>query len=95
MTDLQCPATAVLLDDGAPDPPWLDRLRVAGRFTGSGPGELVRLVEDTADLFRGETFVVAAPAADVVSALRRRGVGGGVPVVVEVDSAGWRRVPAP
>lgn len=95
MTDLQCPATAVLLDDGAPDPPWLDRLRVAERFTGSGPGGLVRLVEDTADLFRGETFVVAAPAADVASALRRRGVGGGVPVVVEVDSAGWRRVPAP
>ncbi len=95
MTDLQCPATAVLLGAGAPDPPWLERLRVAERFTGSGPGELLRLVEDTADLFRGETFVVAAPAADVVSALRRRGVGGGVPVVVEVDSAGWRRVPVP
>ena len=95
MTDLQCPATAVLLDDGAPEPAWLPRLRPAERFTGSGPDELVRLVEDTADLCRGETFVVAAPAGDVAAALRRRGVGGRAPVVVEVDSAGWRRVPAP
>ena len=95
MTDLQCPATAVLLDAAAPPPPWTARLRVAARFTARGAGELTSLVEDSADLFRGETFVVAAPAGDIEAALRRRGVGGRAPVVVEVDSAGWRPVPAP
>ncbi|MBP3043455.1 hypothetical protein KKR91_10600 [Arthrobacter jiangjiafuii] len=29
MTDLQCPATVVLLANGAPPPPWLARLPVA------------------------------------------------------------------
>ncbi|MUN64896.1 hypothetical protein GMA12_17410 [Kocuria sediminis] len=95
MTDLQCPATAVLLDDAAPPPPWTARLRVAERFTARGAAELTALVEDSADLFRGETFVVAAPAGDIEEALRRRGVGGRAPVVVEVDSAGWRSRPAP
>lgn len=95
MGDLQCPATAVLLDGDAPPPPWLDRLRVAERFTAGGAGELVELVEATADLFRGETFVVSAPADDVAAALRRLGVAGRAPVVVEVDSAGWRGVPHP
>ncbi|MHC5559563.1 hypothetical protein [Kocuria sp.] len=95
MSDLQCPATAVLLDDAAASPAWLARLPVAERLTARGAREVVRLVEDTADLFRGETFVVAAPAEDVAAALRERGVGGRAPVVVEVDSAGWRRVPAP
>jgi hypothetical protein len=95
VTDLQCPATAVLLDDAAPPPPWTARLRVAERFAAHGAGDLVSLVEDTADLFRGETFVVAAPAGDIEAALRRRGVGGRAPVVVEVDSSGWRSVPAP
>lgn len=95
MTDLQCPATAVLLDDAAPPPPWTARLRVAERFEAHGAEELLSLVEDSADLFRGETFVVAAPAGDIEGALRRRGVGGRAPVVVEVDSSGWRSVPAP
>ncbi|MFI7483583.1 hypothetical protein ACH9EU_14345 [Kocuria sp. M1R5S2] len=95
MSDLQCPATAVLLDQDAPAPPCCARLRVAARLTARGAAELAELVEDTADLFRGETFVVSAPAADVDAALLRRGVGGGAPAVVEVDSAGWRRVPAP
>jgi hypothetical protein len=95
MTDLQCPATAVLLDDTAPSPRWTARLRVAERFTARGAAELVSLVEDSADLFRGETFVVAAPASDIEAALRRQGVDGRAPVVVEVDSAGWRSVPAP
>lgn len=95
MSDLQCPATAVLVDGAAPPPPWLVRLPVAQRFTADGADELLRVVEDTADLFRGETFVVAAPAEDVVRVLRDRGVGGQAPVVVEIDSGGWRRVPAP
>lgn len=82
MTDLQCPATAVLLDDAVPPPPWTARLRVAERFTARGAEELVSLVEDSADLFRGETFVVAAPAGDIEAALRRRSVRGRAPVVV-------------
>jgi hypothetical protein len=94
VSDLQCPAVAVLLDDG-PVPAWISRFRVAERFTASGAGELVELVEDTADLFRGETFVVTAPAGAVAAALRERGVDGRAPVVVEVDSGGWRRVPEP
>lgn len=95
MTDLQCPATAVLLDDAAPPPPWTARLRAAERFTARGAEDLVTLVEDSADLFRGETFVVAAPAGDIEAALRRRGMSGRAPVVVEVDSSGWRSVPVP
>ncbi|MFE7630915.1 hypothetical protein [Kocuria sp. NPDC057446] len=95
MTDLQCPATAVLLDDAAPAPPWTARLRVAARFTARGAEDLDALVEDSADLFRGETFVVAAPAGDIEAALRRRGASGRAPVVVEVDSSGWRSVPVP
>ncbi|GEO96568.1 hypothetical protein [Kocuria turfanensis] len=95
MTDLQCPATAVLLDDAAPPPPWTARLRVAERFTARDEAELTALVEDSADLFRGETFVVAAPAGEIEEALRRRGVGGRAPAVVEVDSAGWRPRTAP
>ena len=95
MTDLQCPATAVLLDDAAPPPPWTARLRVAERFTARDEAELTALVEDSADLFRGETFVVTAPAGEIEEALRRRGVGGRAPAVVEVDSAGWRPRPAP
>ncbi|MEX5296420.1 hypothetical protein QYM41_14175 [Kocuria sp. CPCC 205268] len=95
MTDLQCPATAVLLDDTAPAPPWTARLRVAGRFAARGPEELTSLVQDSADLFRGETFVVAAPAGDIEAALRHQGLGGRAPAVVAVDSSGWRSVPAP
>ena len=95
MSDLQCPAVAVLLDDDDAAPAWISRLRVAERFTTSGAGELVELVEDTADLFRGETFVVTAPSAAIATALRARGVGGRAPAVVEVDSDGWRRIPGP
>ncbi|WP_341394911.1 hypothetical protein [Arthrobacter sp. G119Y2] len=95
MTDLQCPAGAVLLGCGAPPPPWLARLRVAERFEATGWANVLSLVDETADLFRGETFVVAAPPADVVEALRRRGVAGRPPVLVEVDSGGWRLVTEP
>lgn len=95
MADLQCPATAVLLDAAAAPPAWLSRLRVAGRFDAGGRVAVVALVEETADLYRGETFVVTAPGADVEDALRIRGVDAGVPVILEVDSAGWRPVPPP
>ena len=95
MSDLQCPAVAALLDDDAAAPAWISRLRVAEWFTAHGADELVELVEDTADLFRGEVFVVTAPAGAIVAALRERAVGGRAPVVVEVDSGGWRRVPEP
>jgi hypothetical protein len=95
MADLQCPATAILLDAAAAPPPWLARLRVAGRFEARGPDTVVALVEETADLYRGEAFVVAAPLADLDGALRARGIGGGAPIVVEVDSGGWRTVPTP
>jgi len=95
VTDLQCPAVAVLLDESAPPPPWLDRLPVAERLAARGADEVVRLVADAADLFRGETLVAAAPAEDVGQALRQQGVGGRAPVVAEVDSAGGRRAPVP
>jgi hypothetical protein len=95
MSDLQCPATAVLLDDQVPPPPWLARLPVAASFQAREPGEVAALVNDSADLFRGETFVVRAPSADVLEVLRRRGLTGSVPAVVEVDSSGWKRVPLP
>lgn len=95
MADLQCPATAVLLDGGAPPPPWLRRLRVADRFRTRGAGAVASLVDETADLFRGETFVVAAPPGDVAEALRRRGLAGEPPLIVRIDSGGWAVVPPP
>jgi hypothetical protein len=95
VADLQCPATAILLDDAAAPPPWLARLQVAGRFEAHGPDAVVALVEETADLYRGEAFVVAAPPADIAQALRTQGIPGTAPMIVEIDSGGWRTVPAP
>ncbi|MHA7284744.1 hypothetical protein ACX80I_00515 [Arthrobacter sp. MDT3-44] len=95
MADLQCPATAILLDAAAAPPPWLVRLQVAGRFEARGPGAIVALVEETADLYRGEAFVVTAPPADIARALRTQGIAGTAPIMVEIDSGGWRTVPAP
>ena len=95
VADLQCPATAVLLDASAAPPEWLARLRIAGRFEARGAGALVTLVEETADLYRGEAFVVAASSRDIDRALRAQGIGGAAPLVVDVDSGGWRPVPHP
>ena len=93
MTDLQCPATAILLDPGAEPPPWLGRRRIADRFELADPCDVANVVEETADRFRGETFLIAAPAEAIALALRRRGLQGGPPVVVDVDSEGWRLAP--
>ncbi|OUM39486.1 hypothetical protein [Arthrobacter sedimenti] len=95
MADLQCPATAILLDAAAAPPPWLARLQVAGRFEARGSDAVVALVEETADLCRGEVFVVAAPPADIDQALRTQGIAGTAPIVIDIDSDGWRAVPAP
>ena len=95
MTDLQCPATAVLLEDQLPPPQWLGRLPVAGSFTASESDTVDALIEDSADLFRGETFVVRAPSVDLLRALRRHGLPAALPALLEVDSGGWRRVPLP
>lgn len=94
-SDLQCPATAVLLPLGDPAPAWLVRLPVAGRFAASGWAHVISLVNETADLYRGETFAVTAPAADLAEALHRRGIVAQPPVIVEVDSGGWRMAPEP
>jgi hypothetical protein len=95
VADLQCPATAVLVDVSAAPPGWLARLRIAGRFETRGAGAVVTLVQETADLYRGETFVVAAPSPDICQALRAQGIEGAVPIVIGVDSGGWRPVPQP
>lgn len=95
MADLQCPATAVLLDAAAGPPTWLSRLRIAGRFDACGREAVVALVDETADLYRGEAFVVAASAEDLEAALRMRGVDAVAPSIIEVDSAGWHPVPPP
>ncbi|WP_247826219.1 hypothetical protein [Arthrobacter antioxidans] len=93
MTDLQCPATAILLDAGAEPPPWLGRHRLAARFDLADPCDVAAVVEETADRFRGETFAIAAPADAIALALRRRGLPGGPPLLVDVDSDGWRLAP--
>lgn len=93
MTDLQCPATVVLLADLAPPPLWLGRVRVAAEFEIQGIAAVIALVEDSADLFRGETFVVRAPSADLSAALRQWSIPAALPAVVEVDFSGWRVVP--
>lgn len=89
MTDLQCPATAVLLESGVEEPAWLDRLRIAEEFELREPADVGAFVEETADRFRGEAFVVRGPAVSVEQALRSRGIRGEAPVVVEIDSGGW------
>lgn len=93
MTDLQCPATAILLAAGAEPPSWLERRRVAARFDLTDPCDVSAAVEETADRFRGETFVVAAPSGAITLALRRWGLPGGPPLLVDVDSDGWRLAP--
>ncbi len=94
MTDLQCPATAVLLAAGAALPDWLARLPVAARFDLPADQDLAAFLEETADRFRGETFVVTAPTDAIARAVRRAGPGP-APAVLEIDSDGWRPVPAP
>lgn len=95
VTDLQCPATAVLLDGAVPPPSWLARLPVAGRFDAADRRAVVELVDGTADLYRGEAFVVSAPADAIGEALGSRGITASAPIVIEVDSDGWRRAPQP
>lgn len=91
MTDLQCPATAVLLDGKDPPPPWLERLRVAGWLEPDpGPAPLAGTIGDTADQYRGETFVVTATSADITAVLKEHRISAVPPVVLEVDSEGWR-----
>ncbi|MHA7207804.1 hypothetical protein [Arthrobacter sp. MDT1-65] len=97
MTDLQCPATAVLLG-AAGQPDWLARLRVAAWFDlgeVQDARELAAFLEETADRFRGETFVVTASADAVGQALHDHAAPGSAPVVVEIDSDGWRIASVP
>lgn len=95
MTDLQCPATAILLETDAEPPVWLSRRRVAARFDLTDPCDVATVVEEAADLFRGETFVLAAPAEALARALLQQGLSGGPPLLVDVDSDGWRLPPRP
>lgn len=83
----------MLLEEDAAAPVWLGRLPVAARFEACGARALVHLVEETADRYRGETFVVAAPWADILEALGARGISAAPPLAVEIDSAGWRPGP--
>ncbi|WDF31912.1 hypothetical protein PTW37_08365 [Arthrobacter agilis] len=93
MGDLQCPATAILLPEDGVLPSWLDRFRVAGRF--SAPHDAGVLIDEKSDEYRGEAFVVLAPMADLVLVLRSRGLPGDLPAVVEIDADGWRPVDRP
>jgi len=93
MTDLQCPATAILLAAGAEPPAWLGRHRIAAEFDLADPCDVGTVVDETADGFRGETFVVTAPRAAIALALRRWGLQDGPPLAVDVDSEGWRLAP--
>ena len=89
MTDLQCPAIVVLIAGDAAAPSWLSR--VAAEFVVDGDAaDLGRLVEESTDLFRGETFVVRAALSRIREILRKRGIPSDPPVAVEVDSSGWR-----
>jgi len=74
-------------------PTWLGQLRIAGRFEAAEDFE--EQIDDTADLYRGETFVVLAPADHLSRALRERGLPGVVPSIIEIDSGGWRTVALP
>ncbi|MER1996021.1 MAG: hypothetical protein ABTA24_05925 [Arthrobacter sp.] len=92
MTDLQCPATVVLIEGDAAAPTWLSR--VAAEFVVDGGAvDLGRLIEESTDLFRGEIFVVRAALSEIREVLRKRGIPADPPVAVEVDSSGWRLSP--
>lgn len=95
MSDLQCPATVVLVAPGV-----LARVGAAAIAAGENlagtfdvnvadGATLRQRVDELADLYRGETIVVVAPADAIRTAL---GAGGAVdqPVAVAVDSTGWR-----
>ncbi|MHA7238641.1 hypothetical protein [Arthrobacter sp. TMS1-12-1] len=93
MTDLQCPATAILLAAGAEPPAWLARHRIAATVDLTDPCDVTAVVDETADGFRGETFAVTAPLEAIALALRGWGLRGGPPLVVVIDSEGWRPAP--
>ncbi|WP_105030288.1 hypothetical protein [Arthrobacter ruber] len=95
MTDLQCAATAVLLAAGAGRPAWLARLPVAAWFDLPDERDAAGFLEETADRFRGETFVLTASAETLTRALRARGMQGPAPVAVEIDASGWHLVDHP
>lgn len=92
MSDLQCPATAVLLEAGAELPAWVERLPIAAWFEAQDPASLAALIEETADRFRGETFAVTAPGDAVARTLHARGVRQSAPAVVEIDATGWSTI---
>jgi hypothetical protein len=95
VTDLQCAATAVLLAAGAGRPAWLARLPVAAWFDLPDGRDAAGFLEETADRFRGETFVLMASAETLTRALRVRGIQGAAPVVVEIDASGWHLAARP
>lgn len=90
MSDLQCPATAVLVETGAADDAATDRRRIAARFELRADEDVAAFVGTTADEFRGEAFVVAAPAPSLVRALRLHRIRDDPPVAIDVDADGWR-----
>ena len=94
VSDLQCPATVVLMERGMPDPDWLSRYRTAGRFDAAGGTDLRSTLDGIADEYRGETVVVSAARADLVELLGRLGLAARLPAVLDIDADGWRPAPA-
>lgn len=104
MSDLQCPATIVFIADAAAaDTLPSSRFRVARVLSPCvrTPVELVGTVEDAADEYRGECVALVAPRELVDQALSEDSGSDphSVPLnapwlAVEVDSAGWRVLPA-
>lgn len=90
MSDLQCPATAVLVETGATEETSTDRRRIAARFELRTGEDVAAFVGATADEFRGEAFVVAAPGPSLVRALRLHRIREDPPLAIEVDADGWR-----
>ena len=92
MSDLQCPATVVLVGSGRLEAEATRRV-LAGRAVAAvfdlappdGPA-LRRSVDDLSDLHRGETIVVVAAPRTIADALGMTRDG---QVVVAVDSDGW------
>ena len=93
MSDLQCPATVVLVERGSTDPSWLSRFRIAGRFDADGSTDLQSTLEGIADEYRGETVVASAARADLVELLGRLGLAVRLPAVLDIDADGWRPAP--